>query len=258
MTRHLGIPFSGFTPEERNQFTIIISDVDAILSADGKLCPSALSALWNLKKSGRTIVLLTEGSSSTAETYLREWPVDAVQAENGALLVSHGKDNTITHLTNPAINRNKVLLKRINLMNMTKGLSFASDQQGRTFDVAYDKSKLTMEERKILKNTFLSLGAKSLETKTHINAWFGDYDRRSALKHFLQGPLSLKEEYYLEHTLYIGASSEDSQLFDYFLTSVGIQDVLQNRSEKSVLPTYITDGGPNEGFCEVSKALLGV
>lgn len=256
MTRHLGIPFSGFTPEERAQFKVILCDVEATLLKGGKLYPSVLKALWELKKSGRTVVLLTEGSSGAAESFLKLWPIDAVIAENGALMICYGKKGEVLHLSNPAIAKEKVLFKRINLMNMTKGLAFASDQAARIFDVAFDKSKLAAPERKILQNTFLSLGANSLETNQYIHAWFGDYHWKSAVQYFLQGPLKLEEEYYLEHSLYIGGGKQAEELFDYFLYSIGVKKA-ENSEKTPILPNYMTEATESDGFCEVVKALLG-
>lgn len=257
MTGNNGIPFTGFTPAERERYKIIVSDVDDTITKNGKLHPAALKALWDLKNSGRTIILVTGGSVGWADAYLRQWPVDAVITESGAVMICLSKEGEVIHVTNPAINRDAVLKKRAELLKVTSGLKFSSDQPARVFDVAYDKKKMDPMEVKVLKNTLSIMGANYAESSIHINAWFGDYDKKKAVKHFFQGPLEMKEDYYLEHSLYLGDSFNDQPLFGYIPTSIGMHTVQDQREKFDILPTYITEGGPGDGFCEVTKALVG-
>ena len=57
-----GFPFVGFTEEDRERIEIVVSDVDDTITRNGKLYPEVLEAMWRLKASGRTIVLVTGGS----------------------------------------------------------------------------------------------------------------------------------------------------------------------------------------------------
>ena len=63
-------------------------------------------------------------------------------------------------------------------------------------------------------------------------------------------------EEYMEHSIYVGDSFNDQPLFKYIPTSVGMHTVAERRDEFETLPTYITEGGPGEGWCQMAKALL--
>ena len=54
-----GLPFIGFSDEERKNIEYVISDVDDTITKNGKLYPLVLDAMYRLKMSGRTIVLVT-------------------------------------------------------------------------------------------------------------------------------------------------------------------------------------------------------
>lgn len=251
-----GLPFLGFTQEDKDRIEIIISDVDDTITKNGKLFPDVLDAIWSLKRSGRTIVLVTGGSVGWGDAYLRQWPVDAVIAESGAVMICHGKDGDVTHIVNPSINKDSVFNKRKTILSITEGLPLSSDQPARVFDIAYDKKKMDDLEIRALKSTLSLYGASWAESSIHINAWIGDYDKKKALKFFLENVWAMKEEYYLEHSLYLGDSFNDQPLFEFIPTSIGMHTVEEDRSQFQVLPTFITKGGPGEGWVEVAQNIL--
>lgn len=251
-----GLPFKGFTEEEKNRIKYIISDVDDTITRNGKLFPSSLDALWRVKASKRSVYLVTGGSVGWADAYLRQWPVDGVIAESGAIMVCYSKDNEIAHIVNPIINQKKAFSKKAELMKETRGLVFSSDQTSRDFDVAYEKNKLNEVERKILKNKIISLGGHYAESSIHINAWFGEYNKKSALTDFFTKFYNIKEEELLSSSIYLGDSFNDQELFSYIPLSIGMHTVENNRSEYTALPQYITQCGSGRGFVEVINALL--
>ncbi len=255
MSSNKGLPFCGFSEEERENIKYIISDVDDTITKDGKLLPHALDALYKLKTSGRTIILLTGGSAGWSDTYIRQWPVDAVICESGAVFLGHSKGGEITSIINPEIEQDKVLKMRRKLMEYTAAYPFSSDQFARVFDVAYDKKRMTEAEKTALRNILTLFGATYAESSIHINAWFGNYDKKSSLKYFLPNVLSISEEEYLEKGIYLGDSLNDEPLFGYFPVSVGMHTVEDMRSSFKELPTYITEYGGGDGFFEVGAFL---
>ncbi len=255
MSREKGLPFHKCFSEEGEDIKYIITDVDDTITKKGKLLPHALDALYKLKADGRTIVLLTGGSAGWGDSYIRQWPVDAVIAESGAVFLGYSKGGEITSIINPAVDKDKALCARRRLMEYTSAYPFSSDQFARVFDVAYDKKKMSGAEKKALKNILTLFGASSAESSIHINAWFGDYDKKSALKYFMTKVLSIGEEEYLEKGMYIGDSLNDEPLFGYFPLSVGMHTVEDMRSSFENLPTYISQYDGGDGFFEVAAFL---
>ncbi len=250
-----GLPFHLDFKENGEDIKYIITDVDDTITKNGKLLPHALEALYKLKADGRTIVLLTGGSAGWGDAYIRQWPVDAVIAESGAVFLGYSRGGEITSIINPAIDKDKVLKERRRLMEYTSAYPFSSDQFARVFDIAYDKKKMSGAEKKALKNILTLFGASSAESSIHINAWFGSYNKKNALKYFLPNALGITEEEYLEKGMYIGDSLNDEPLFEYFPLSVGMHTVEDMRSSFKGLPTYISQYDGGDGFFEVAAFL---
>lgn len=255
MKKNAGLPFSGFTEEEKSRIKYIVSDVDDTITRGGRLYPDVLSSLYKVKMKGTAIILLTGGSAGWSDGYIRQWPVDAVIAESGAVLFSRDKEGNITTILNPVIKQSTALEKRRRLIEYTAAYPFSSDQFARVFDIAYDKAKMSGGEVKALKNILTLYGATYSESSIHINAYFGRYDKKSSLKFFLPQVLGISEEEYLEKGIYVGDSFNDEPLFSYFPLSVGMHTVEDKRASFKKLPTYITEGTSGSGWVEIASSL---
>ncbi len=251
-----GLPFPGFTEEEKGNIEYVISDVDDTITKDGKLYPTVLDAMYRLKMSGRTIILVTGGSTGWSDGYIRQWPVDAVICESGAVMLCHDANGGIASIINPVIKKDEVIAKRHKLIEYTSPYPFSSDQCARVFDIAYDKTMMTDGEVQALKNILRLFGASMAESSIHINAWFGSYDKKSALKFFMEKCLSVSEKDFLPRSIYIGDSYNDQPLFEYIPLSIGMHSVEEKRDGFTVLPRYITALSSGDGWIEVVNALV--
>lgn len=252
----LGLPFSVLTEEEKSRIQYIISDVDDTITTRGKLYPETLKALWDLKLAGKTIVLLTGGSAGWADAYIRQWPVDTVIAESGAVMMGRDRDGNVVYTVNPLIRQQEVQEKKQKLLKATAGLALSTDQYARLFDIAYDKAKLSEEEIRILKNLIKGMGGFYAESSIHINVWFSPYDKRSALKYFMSSLYNVSEDELKERSVYLGDSFNDQPMFAYIPLSIGMHFIEDHRDEFKNLPLYITEGEGGIGFCEFTKELL--
>ena len=253
-TNGRGIPFQGFSEEERNAVEIVVTDVDDTITKNGKLYPNALQSLWKLKRMGKMIVLLTGGSAGWSDVYIRQWPVDAVIAEGGALILAHGKDGGIVYRFNPMIDP-MFQKKKENLMKLTAGLQLSSDQYARLYDIAYDKKQLNKEETRTLKGMVQASGGQWHESSIHINVSFGNFNKRSSLVFFMDTLFSIKGDKLRNNGIYLGDSLNDEDLFSFMPLSVGMRSVEDNRASFTFLPKYITSGYGGDGFSEVVRSL---
>ena len=255
MNEERGIPFCSFTDEEKAAVQIVVSDVDDTITKRGKLYPEALRALWLLKRKGLMVVLLTGGSAGWADAYIRQWPVDAVIAESGALILAHGKNGKILYSKNPALDP-AIREKKDKLIRYTAGLAFSSDQYARQYDIAYEKSELQDYERKTLYNYVKAMGGIWRESSIHINVSFGHFDKYSSLVYFMNTLYSIDEDKLKREGLYFGDSLNDSDMFSHMPLSVGMHSVEEGRNDFPALPRYITNGYGGDGFVEAVKDLV--
>ncbi len=255
MDRKCAIPFSEFPSSSAKDIRYFVSDVDDTITSKGKLLPLSLNALWNIKRAGLDTILVTGGSSGWADVYIRQWPVDYVIAESGALLLSISKDGDVLYKKNPTI-VDEVDELREELLSKTKQYILSSDQYARIYDVAFDKKKNTPEDIDKIKEIALSLGASFTESSIHLNVWFGSYDKRNGLLLFLPDIYPGKEQEFFEKAVYFGDSYNDQPLFSLFNLSIGMHSVEDSRSDFDNLPTYITKGYGGYGFAEAVGKIL--
>ena len=76
----------------RRRITGVMTDIDDTLTTEGAITPDALAALTAFRTAGLDLIAITGRPVGWSEPFAREWPVDAIVAENGAVaLVSKRK-----------------------------------------------------------------------------------------------------------------------------------------------------------------------
>lgn len=238
--------FSGFSESEKSKVKYVISDVDDTITSDGLLLPQALDALYKLRDRGIKTILVTGGSAGWADGYIRQWPVDAVIAESGAVLIYKNR-GSITYMTNPIISGDKdFALKRARLLEETKDYVFSSDQYARIYDVAYEKKALSRDQEEKLYSIIKSLDGTALVSSIHVNVLFSPISKKKGFDVFfpqLKDILDMEEELteVYENSLALGDSLNDEALFQSVKLSVGNKRVLDSYNSFKYPPTYVTE-----------------
>ncbi len=250
-----GIPFGGFSDSERRKTEFIISDVDDTITSCGRLLPEALAALYLLRDAGKRIVLLTGGSAGWADVYARQWPVDAVIAESGALMISL-ENGEIVYRKNPAINDDSYSSKRNAFLSGIPQRILSSDQYARLYDVAVDKRRINDKQKEDIIRYAEGAGAFFSESSIHINIWFAPYDKWEGLKFFMSSLFSMDDEKIRERSIYLGDGLNDQPLFRQIPLSIGMNSIEKHRAEFTFLPRYITEADGGLGVMEVAESLI--
>src|SRR5699024_1202771 len=73
------------------QVDAVFTDVDDTLTRDGKLAPSALTAMARLLDAGVRVIPVTGGCAGWCDHMVRAWPVTAVIGESGAFRFTHSR-----------------------------------------------------------------------------------------------------------------------------------------------------------------------
>ena len=63
----------------------VLTDIDDTLTHEGAIEPEALSALARLRAAGLPVIAITGRPMGWSEPFARDWPIDAIVAENGAV-----------------------------------------------------------------------------------------------------------------------------------------------------------------------------
>jgi hypothetical protein len=238
-------------------------DIDETLSTRGKLTAEAYSALWSLKESGFAVVPITGRPAGWCDHIARLWPVDAVVGENGAFTF-YMQDGVRKRLDTPGADpkrreRTDAMAKKI-LARFPRA-RWASDQAYREVDLAIDVCEDVPAWPRADVDALLALcaaeGAHAKLSSVHVNAWFGDSDKRKGFEHWLaQGAPGAKSPAPgAGEWLFIGDSPNDEPMFAAFRYSVGVANLREYLDRLKSPPRWITAAESGAGFAEMARRL---
>ncbi|MDY0289745.1 MAG: HAD-IIB family hydrolase [Sphaerochaeta sp.] len=241
----------------------VLTDVDDTITTRGKLRPEGLAALWKLHDSGLKVICVTGGSAGWGDTYLRQWPVEAVLSESGAVCL-YREDGVIRQYVHPSIKKEgykqrvqELIAKVLSLVPEAK---ISSDQFARIYDIAFDHGSEPpfLHKDKIAKVVDIcqSLGAGTAVSSIHVNAWFGEFDKRRGTEAFFRDVLGLQGAILQEICCYCGDAPNDQVMFSHFPLSFGVGNIRKHTQGMHDLPRYIAKSDGGAGFFEIAEALL--
>lgn len=241
-------------------------DIDDTLSSHGKLTAEAYRALWDLKDAGFAVVPITGRPAGWCDHFARFWPVDAVVGENGAFTFFM-QDGVRKRIDTPAGDTPEALRTKLGYLEQKVLKRFpharwASDQAYREYDLAIDFCEDVPAWPRAEVDELLALchglGAHAKLSSIHVNAWFGQYDKRKGMEYWLeQGAPGLKGNVPAwDEWLFIGDSPNDEPMFASFGYSVGVANLARYLDRLKHPPRWITSRESGAGFAEMSAKLV--
>lgn len=241
-------------------------DIDDTLSTHGKLTDQAYAALWSLHRAGFFVVPITGRPAGWCDHIARFWPVHAVVGENGAFTF-YMDGGVRRRLDTPSGLSQKEAASKLGKLGeaIQKGFPhalWASDQAYREYDLAIDFCEdvppWAKEDVEALLKLCADLGAHAKLSSIHVNAWYGDYDKRAGFDHWLEkgapglgAPAPKSSEW-----LFIGDSPNDEPLFKTFSNSVGVANLKPFLNRLQSHPRWLTPSESGAGFSEMAARLI--
>lgn len=249
--------------DEAKKVSFLLTDVDDTITTEGKLRPVALEALYALQEAGIRTICVTGGSAGWGDTYLRQWPVEAVLSESGAVCL-YRKNGAIRHYVHPSIVQEGYAVRKAALIEKVLSCvpfsKLSSDQFARLFDIAFDHGSEPpyLDAQQIAKvvEVCKDFGAGTAVSSIHVNAWFGSFDKFRGTKAFFADVLGLSEEVMIERCCYCGDAPNDQVMFSHFPLSFGVGNIKKHVRSMQVLPQYASDAEGGAGFSEIVHELL--
>ena len=224
---------------------VIGFDLDDTLTLENGSWPSStISGLENLSKAGWTILLVTGRPAGWADAFIRLFPLDAIVAENGAV-IRYWKNkfqNRQDHETPESLywtpegsvkefldfgHREKMNSCKNKILSEVENCRVATDQHYRLYDLAIDFAEyvtppLGMDAAHKIFDIFQEFKATAKISSIHVNGWWGDFSKGSALEFLSQQLLqfSIQEEF-----VYVGDSPNDGPLFKLAGSSIGVANI---------------------------------
>jgi HAD superfamily hydrolase (TIGR01484 family) len=244
-------------------------DIDDTLTHNGKLLASSYNALWKLKAAGLRVVPVTGRPAGWCDCIARQWPVDGVVGENGALAFWEEPRNTaqsdhqiLKAMYHPnAVKNDHPVLKKVRERALAEvpGLRVAKDQFARVFDLALDFAEeepvLPFSAAEKVKEIAIAEGAVAKISSIHVNVWMGDYDKLSMAERFLRDRFGWQGG--LEELVFVGDSPNDEPMFARFPLSCAVANIRGFLRLIKDKPAFVASKEGGEGFAEIADVLCG-
>jgi HAD superfamily hydrolase (TIGR01484 family) len=241
----------------------VLFDLDDTFLDEGRLTEAAYAALHRLGRAGLRLIAVTGRPAGYGEVMARQWPVDGVITENGALaLYRDGHGVGRWQDAEPAIRtqrRARIAEGFVALKKDFPALRASGDSHARETDFAIDIGEtehVASDEISRIEARARALGFRTFVSSVHLHLTLDPHDKATGTVAFLrdrfgEDPTAARHRY-----AYIGDSANDAPCFFAFATSFGVGNVTASLARLSVPPRYFSSALRSAGFVEIADAIL--
>ena len=254
------------TPEECSRIHGILFDIDDTFTLDGRIIPQAFGALWELHEQGFILVPLTGRPAGWCDHIARMWPVDGIVGENGAFYYYYDqgtyklRQRYVFSPEKTARKRRELEAIKREILRRVPRAKVSADQPFRLFDLAIDYREdiapLSEAEIQEICKVFSDHHATYKISSIHVNGWFGEYNKLSTARLFLEECLSIPWDEALRTFLFVGDSPNDEPMFQAMSLTMGVANIKHFAGAMKHLPLYITNNSGGLGFAEMARKIL--
>ena len=254
-------PLSELPPSRLAGLSGVLTDIDDTLTANGAIEPAALDALRRLASAGIPVIAITGRPAGWSEPFALAWPVAAIVAENGAVMLRRDgarlrRDFAQDEATRAANRRRLQACAQAVLARVT-GSTLATDSAGRLTDIAIDHSEFHHLEPAQIDAVVAVMrehGLNATVSSIHVNGWIGDHDKPSGACWAVESALG--QPFDSARWVYVGDSTNDQAMFATVPLSVAVANIDRFLPQLQVLPAYVTALPRGRGFAQVADAVL--
>lgn len=255
-------PFAACSERELAAVEGVLTDIDDTLTRDGAIEPAALAALQHLHDAHMPVIAVTGRSAGWSEPFALAWPVAAIVAENGAVMLRRAADGSLARdFADPpalrAANALRLAACTRAILAAVPGATPACDSPGRITDIAIDHAehaRLDAAQIDAVVALMRRHGLTATVSSIHINGWIGDHDKWSGARWAVCEVCGRALD--AQRWLYVGDSANDAPMFERLHLGVGVANIAAWLPRMAVAPRWITAGERGAGFAEVADRLI--
>ncbi len=255
-------PWRRVTAAELAAVRGVFTDIDDTLTRDGAIEPEALAALQALARAAIPVIAITGRPAGWSEPFALDWPVAAIVAENGGVLLRRQGRSTVTYQYTVDEPQRAERFPRLQacatqVLQQVPHARLALDSPGRHTDIAIDHSEhhhLDRAGQEAVLAVMRSHGLTATVSSIHINGWLGEHDKWSGAQWAVQAVLGRPLE--PGRWIYVGDSTNDEVMFRRLPASVGVANIAASLPRLLHRPAWITQAERGGGFAEVAERLL--
>lgn len=256
-------PLRAWPAAARARIRGVLTDIDDTLTTEGVVPREVVDALAALGAAGLHVIPITGRPVGWSEPFARQWAVDAIVAENGAVALTRGGDGLRKLYMQDASARaaNFARMQQVaqRIVREVPGATISTDSPGRETDIAIDHSEfahLPQERIDEVVALMRSEGMNATVSSIHVNGWYGDHNKLAGARWIVRQLLDRDLDAELDAWVYVGDSTNDVLMFEHFPHSVGVANIRRFEDQLAFKPRYVTEGERGKGFVEVAGAIL--
>lgn len=267
MTSYM-LPLADFDRTAAIATRAVLTDIDDTLTDNGRLPAAAYLALESLHEAGLIVVPVTGRPAGWCDLIARQWPVDGVVGENGALWFRYDHDarvmQRVYRRTAPERESDRARLQTVaaEALAAVPGTAIAADQLFRLTDLAIDFREdvppLSLEAAERVAEVFERHQATAKISSIHVNGWFGTHDKLTTSLSMLREVFGLDGESEVDRVIFVGDSPNDTPMFEHFPNTVGVANIQSFAPSMTGLPRFVTPSRGASGFAEFASHLLAL
>jgi HAD superfamily hydrolase (TIGR01484 family) len=257
-------PLDLWPAADRRQLLGVFTDIDDTLTTEGVATGDALRAIAALRAAGLHVIPITGRPVGWSEPFARQWPVDAIVAENGAVALVHtapGELRKIYQQDEALRTANYARMQQVarRIVDEVPGATLSRDSAGRETDIAIDHSEFTTLPSHAIARVVALMqdeGMNATVSSIHINGWLGAHNKLAGARWIVRELFGRELDAEIGRWAYVGDSTNDVLMFEHFPHSVGVANIRRFEAELTHPPAYITPSERGAGFAEVVHAIL--
>ena len=254
-------PLADLSSERLQGVRGVLTDIDDTLTRDGAIEPTALAALQRLHAAGLPVIAITGRPAGWSEPFAAAWPVAAIVAENGGVMLRATEHGLVHEYAQDAATRARNFARlqacAAAILQAVPGARLAEDSAGRLTDIAIDHAEFAQLDAPRIAAAAATMRAHGLNatvSSIHVNGWIGAHTKWSGAQWAVQrctgAPLAPDD------WAYVGDSTNDQLMFEHIPLSVAVANIARFLDQLTVRPAFVTRAERGVGFAEFVAALL--
>ena len=238
----------------------LLFDLDETLLDRGRLTQAAYGALFDLRRSGLQLFMVTGRPARWGRVLLPQWALDGATLENGGISLSPGDPCMQWHdpLSPAQRSHRRQLLSRIISETQSRfpEAQLSDDSEDRITDCAIDigeHQQLDSGTVGEIRSFIEAQGAKTTHSSIHLHATLDDENKASGVLKLLRATQGITEDAARNGYAYIGDSFNDAPCFAVFETSIAVSNF---NEQLPVMPRWVTTEARGKGFAEAARAIV--
>jgi HAD superfamily hydrolase (TIGR01484 family) len=255
-------PLSELTAADVAPLAGVVFDLDDTLLDHGHLTEAAYAALFRLRESGLRLLGCTGRPFGWVDVLARQWPVDAMIAENGAAAVLRGASGERrTLLWSAADDREDLLRLAADLVRRFPAAQITDDNAARVADVTIDigeSRRVPPAEVLAMRAIAHAAGVVTVVSSVHLHLAHETPDKAAGTVRVLGEAFGEDATAARRRYAFVGDSGNDATAFAAFKVTFGVANVRASAPSLSLLPRFVAPSPMGRGFAEIAAAIAAL